>query len=809
MGVFAEVAVDSPIGGDHTYSYAVPSDMALEVGHAVWAPFGRRVLPGLVFDITDAPQVPEVRDIAGFIDPRPALRRDQVALARWIAEYYRAPLYAAAALMMPPGLERHMVTLVELSSEASPDTPLDAMEERLLRMLQRRSPLRLRDVQRTLGKAAGRRVVDGLQKKGLVSTMVVPEPPRVRPKTVRLLRLAVDEAGAKDALSGLPRRAFRQRSLLELMLAVQGPVAYTEAVRLCGRGAVTALLKLGLLVVETVEVRRDPLAHRPPPSPSSAPRLTPAQAEAWREIEMALREDGSDSRPKVFLLHGVTGSGKTELYLQALRAVVSEGKKGIVLVPEIALTPQIIDRFRSRFPGRVGVLHSQLSPGEHFDEWRQARDGAYDVVIGPRGAVFAPQRPLGLICLDEEHEPTYKQDAQAPRYHARDVALKLADLTGAVVILGSATPSIESYRRAERGEFRLLRLPERIAGGGAPLPWVDVVDLREELKAGHRGLFSRALIEGMEAALESGDQVILFLNRRGTATLIQCRRCGLVMRCRSCDVSLTYHTTDDCLLCHQCNRRVPVPNTCPNCGSPAVRFRGAGTQRVEAEVARLFPGARILRWDRDVTRGRHSHEEILDRFVGYQADVLVGTQMVAKGLDLPRVTLVGIVNADVGLYIPDFRAAERAFQLITQVAGRAGRGGRPGRVVLQTYSPQHYAITAAAQHDYEAFYHQELALRRECRNPPFSRLIGLLYTATNVEACQKETQRLRHVLEARQSERGLDDIEILGPAPAFVGRRRGRYRWQLVLRGYSPHSLLDGVQFPRGWTVDVDPASIL
>jgi primosomal protein N' (replication factor Y) len=478
-------------------------------------------------------------------------------------------------------------------------------------------------------------------------------------------------------------------------------------------------------------------------------------------------------------------------------------------VPEISLTPQTIERFAARFPNRVAVLHSQLSLREQFDEWQSIRDGEFDVVIGPRSAIFSPQPNLGLIVVDEEHEWTYKQQEQSPRYHARDVAIKLAELTGAAVILGSATPDVETYYHAQQGDYHLLRLPERVvAGGGPSLPRTEVVDLREELKRGNRSIFSAALSGAIETVLAKREQAILFLNRRGAATSVQCRDCGYVLTCRRCEISLSYHLAEDSLLCHQCNQRSPVPQTCPRCGSRRIRYLGIGTQKLEQEVRQDFPGARLLRWDSDVTRGKNSHQVILDRFRKHEADILIGTQMVAKGLDLPRVTLVGVISADTSLNLPDFRAGERTFQLLSQVAGRAGRSILGGRVIIQTYAPEHYAIQAAAGHDYDTFYGEELAYRKQLHNPPFTRLASLTYTHTNDVACQKAAERMKQRIIEERDRRGIADLSLIGPAPAFIHRRRGRYRWQLVLRSSDPSAILSQIPIPQGWTVDIDPVGL-
>jgi len=576
----------------------------------------------------------------------------------------------------------------------------------------------------------------------------------------------------------------------------------------CSASVVKTAVSKGLVELQHIEVKRDPLSYYRL-TPSHPLTLTVAQRSALESIKASLlKVPPGNTLPSVFLLHGVTGSGKTEIYLQALAEVVKQGKRGIVLVPEIALTPQTIERFASRFPRKVAILHSGLSLGEQYDEWHRIRNGEFDVVIGSRSAIFAPQPDLGLIVIDEEHEWTYKQ-SDRPRYHARDAAIKLAELTGAVVILGSATPDVETFYHAQRGDYHLLQLPERVTPReGSSLPQVEVVDLRDELKAGNRSLFSRSLSQAIAKAIGSREQVILFLNRRGTATFIQCRHCGFVLRCKRCEVALTYHFAEDMLLCHQCNYRTAVPQICPRCLSRRIKFLGIGTQKLEQETSQAFPQARRLRWDSDVTRGRYSHQEILGKFRAHQADILIGTQMIAKGLDLPRVTLVGVISADTGMNLPDFRAGERTFQLLCQVAGRAGRGSSGGRVIIQTYAPEHYAIQAVAKYDYAAFYNKEINYRRQLRNPPFSRLACLTYSHTNDAVCQREAERMKRLLIQEIDSRGIADLSLIGPAPAFIHRLRGRFRWQIILRGAEPSALLSELPIPQGWTVDIDPVGL-
>ncbi|MCK5576881.1 MAG: primosomal protein N', partial [Dehalococcoidales bacterium] len=661
-------------------------------------------------------------------------------------------------------------------------------------------------LERLLGKKKAQATVSQLVARGLAARSYRMEPVRVKPRVELHLSLAVDKQAARQEAARLIRKkANKQAAILELLVKQPQPAAWSVIRRETNssKAAATALSKKGLVIARNVETKRQPI---PDKDSKPTPPLTPsaAQEKAVDAIKGALRQ----AKTSVFLLHGVTGSGKTEVYLQSLAEAVRLGRRGIVLVPEIALTPQAIERFTARFPNRVAVLHSKLSLGERFDQWRQIKEGRYDVVVGPRSALFAPQPNLGLIVIDEEHEWTYKQQ-DSPRYHARNAAIKLAELAGATAVLGSATPDVESYYRAKQGDFQLLELPQRVTPQhGSALPQVELVDLREELKAGNKSIFSRSLKRAIDKAIANREQVILFFNRRGGATFIQCRNCGSVFRCKRCQVALGYHPVEDTLICHQCNYRVAVPRVCPRCSSYRIKFLGLGTQKLELEAGLTFPRARLLRWDSDATRRKDSHQEILDRFRRGDTDILIGTQMVAKGLDLPQVTLVGVISADTGLNLPDFRAGERTFQLLSQVTGRAGRGPRGGRAIIQTYSPKHYAIQAAVKHDYSAFYKQEISYRRQLANPPFSRLVRLTYSHTNDALCQREAERMKQLLISEINAAGTHDVSLIGPAPAFIHRLRGRFRWQLVLRGSAPNPLLFQIAIPQGWAVDVDPIGL-
>jgi primosomal protein N' (replication factor Y) len=827
---FAEVAVNSTAPHRRAFTYSLPSGLSVAVGQAVYVPFGSRTLQGVVLEVSEEPRFPDTRDVVAVVDTRPLLSPERAVLARWISEHYLAPLFDCVALMLPPGFRRKPLTVLRslVSPEDVAALELTPRQRQVLEALAGRREVEIEE----LGQATHLRglgaVVDQLAGRGLVERTHELGPPKVRAKIVPHIRLLVAAEAARgdgatallDADGGRPLRARREPIVAALnALAEEGPLLPLAKLRAetgISPAGLRALTERGLVAVEDVEVERDPLADLEV-SPRRPPSLTPAQEAAYVEIAVALERPGGEPAP-VFLLHGVTGSGKTEVYLQALERTVALGRRAIVLVPEISLTPQTVRRFAERFPGQVAVAHSGLSPGQQFDQWRRIRDGHYAVVIGARSAVFAPQPDLGLIVMDEEHEWTYKQQEPAPRYHTRAVAEKLAALTGAVLVLGSATPDLESYHRARSGRYRLLTLPERVqpVGEGAdrscivrPLPEVEVVDLRRELREGNRGIFSRSLGRAVAEALAAGEQVILFLNRRGAASFVQCRDCGHVPACSACAVSLTYHASEERLICHHCHRGRPLPERCPQCQSPRIRFLGIGTEKVEEEAGRAFPGARLLRWDRDVTRRRGAHERILARFLAHEADILIGTQMIAKGLDMPAVTLVGVISADVGLNLPDYRSGERSFQLLEQVAGRAGRGPRGGRVIIQTYTPHHYAIEAAARHDYDAFYEHEASLRRRLGYPPFGRLARLVYAHTNAAHAQEKALEMAAVLRRECDVRGIPNLDVLGPAPALVPRVRGRYRWQITLRGSDPAELLGALSFPQGWTVDIDPVSLL
>lgn len=606
---------------------------------------------------------------------------------------------------------------------------------------------------------------------------------------------------------------------------------------------VQRLAEDGLVVLGEAEAWRDPLGDREF-LPALAPPLTLDQERIWSEIRgyMDMIHWGelspSPDEPGVFLLHGVTGSGKTELYLRAVERALAQGRQAIVLVPEISLTPQTVRRFATRFPGRVAIVHSGLSVGERYDTWRRARAGEIHVVVGARSALFTPLPDLGLVILDEEHDDSYKQSPPIPPpyYHARDVAIRAMQITGGTVILGSATPDVTTYFRALEGPFRLLKLPVRVIAHrdrlaeqvqrlnapaaryhpidgmdamSADLPAVQVIDMRRELREGNRSIFSRALRTALNEVLAREEQAMLFLNRRGTATFIMCRDCGYIALCPRCNTPLTYHGPRHALICHYCGHTQDHLDVCPDCGSQRIKHFGQGTELIEASVQAEFPTARTIRWDRDTATGREAHEFILQHFSDRHADILIGTQMIAKGLDLPQVTLVGIISADTALGLPDFRAGERTFQMLTQVAGRAGRGVLGGRVVLQSYLPDHYAVRAAASHDYEQFYRQEIAYRSDQAYPPFRRLARILFQFPSAARVEREARRAEQALRHILADGHFTASEVIGPTPCFFAKRADLYRWHLIVRSPDPAAVLAGLDIGEGWFVDIDPVDML
>jgi primosomal protein N' (replication factor Y) len=824
-GRAVEVAVDAAgRGGDRTYTYLVPDVLAdLEPGEAVLVEFGRRQALGIVLaegdSLAGGGRGPDLKPIVDRVRADgPLLPALTLALAQEIAHHYLAPPALVLRAMLPPGLLERLELVAELApgpataAVAEAAEPVDPVVLDLIGQLER-GPRPVRDLAGPDGRAGLLRRLRSLESAGQVSLEWTLLGAGAGPRYERWVRLtaagrtaAATPAGGGDGReppAGRPLGPRQTEALAELATVLPDGLPAADLSGRHGTGAVAGLVRRGLVTAEVRERPRRPLAARPagrrggrPPSSD----LLPAQAEAVARIRAHI--DARDPRP--LLLDGVTGGGKTAIYVEAIATSLEAGRPALVLVPEIALALPLVDRLRADLDARVALVHSGLGDGERADEWRRIRAGEVDIVVGTRLAVVAPLADIGLIVVDEEHDAAYKSD-RTPRLQARDTALRLARLAGAAIVLGSATPAVESVGRARAGDYDRVILPVRPVGQP---PVVEVVDLRAELAAGQRGLLSRALT-GALAGLDTtaGEQAILVLNRRGTASVVLCRDCGHVQACPDCERPLVYHQAGTTLRCHHCGRATPLASRCPNCASPRIRYLGGGTERVEREVRETFPSLRVGRLDRDVVEHRGAAERVIDAFAGGRLDVLVGTSLVAKGLDIPSVTLVGIVSSDVALNLPDERAAERTYQLLVQAIGRAGRGDLPGRAIVQTYQPDHPAIQAAASGDRTAFYDAELSLRERFGSPPFGRLVKLTVGLVDPVAAEREAEAMAARLRTLATERGVA-VAVVGPAPAYIARRADRWRWNVVLRGDDPVGLLaGGVDAP--WSVDVDPESLL
>ncbi len=847
-------------------TYLVPEEFQADLrpGQLVAIPYGKQLVEGIVWTIAEneyetlnfSSEDEVLRPLNAILDLEPALLPHQRALAEWMADYYVTPLAFVALMMLPPGLMQRSQVVLHLVKDD--EAPVEANEQTLriralVGLLLEEGELDIERLKEMLGPKRAKEVLKEALESGIIQRDAQLHTPQAKPKVQRIVQLvaqgemlaawrqrveeqarqnAVQFANVDMAPDNVRRRPIgkskstipdpwalpgmiatltlteedkeslvARRLLAALDLLQQAPASgqqWTPGM-LCKACELTPaqlqrLVRDNIITIERTEVRRNPFLGRAIPA-STPLNLTSEQRQA---VDTIL---GDASHP--ILLHGVTGSGKTEVYLQALAAVIAQGKRGIVLVPEIALTTQAVQRVAGRFPERVAVIHSELSAGERYDEWRRIRDGKVDVVIGSRSALFAPISNLGIIIVDEEHEAAYKQGERKPTYHARMSALVLGNILHIPVVLGSATPSVETFYRAEQGMYRLVELPGRI---GASLPPVEIVDLRAELHTGNTSIISRRLQEELEQVLNKRQQAILFLNRRGAASCVLCRDCGYTALCDRCDIPLTYHSTERILLCHYCGRNSKMLQFCPNCNSSGIRYFGLGTEKVQETIQRAFPDARILRWDKDTARNRRAHEQLLDRFANREADIMVGTQMIAKGLDLPGVTLVGVVSADIALNLPDYASPERAFTILTQVAGRAGRGAEAGRVIIQTFNPQHFCIDAASRHDYHEFYQAEIEARQRYGYPPFRQFVKFTYSHENRHRCQNEALLLAERLNTWIERLQLPATDIVGPAPAMMERIRSKYRWQLIARGPNLHRLLRVVDAPN-WEVDIDPVS--
>jgi primosomal protein N' (replication factor Y) len=805
-GSYLYCDVSLPVPLDQPFTYSLPETLRHRVrpGSRIVAPFGTRKLTGVILRCHDGPPTVATRDALRLIDAEPVLDTELLALGKWIAAYYCAPLGEVLRGMLPLAAEIRQGKVWSLTDsgrdaarqlllDSSPDDPA----AQVLRMLEKR-PLSAAYLARSLPLAD--KVVRALERRGfIVAEQVQTERDPLRAPSDRLR--VEPEPGAPDRKLTKPERELR--AFLELHPGSHN-LKDLEAMVKNSSAAARSLARKGL-----VSLRPEPVAAAGTGPVRARHELNAAQAAAFDQIRTAIQE----RQFRTFLLHGITGSGKTEVYLNSIEAVLAAGRSALLLVPEIALTPAMAGQFFSRFGDRVAILHSAFTDVERSEQWRRIRRGAASVVVGTRSGVFAPVRNLGLIVVDEEHDGSYKQE-ETPRYNGRDVAIVRAQAAGACVVLGSATPSLESRYNAERGKYTLLELPGRIEA--RPLPAVELVDMRQEfLETRKQATFSRKLVDAVSQRLENGEQTIILLNRRGFSSFVACRACGERVQCINCSLTLTYHKRDRRLLCHYCGYAEKVPSVCPKCASEHIYFLGVGSEKVEEELHHAFPTARIARLDRDTVTGKRQYETILQDFREGNYDVLVGTQMIAKGHDIPNVTLVGVVSADVGLGMPDFRAAERTFQLLTQVAGRAGRGSLPGIVLIQTINPDHYAVRLAAAHDYQGFYEKELNFRRMMHYPPFSAMANVLVRSEKKEMALRMSTEMGSLFLPPP-----EKLRIMGPAEAPVPRLKNEYRYQFLIKSAGRKALNELLQQirtfaqQRKWgatalVIDVDPLSLM
>jgi primosomal protein N' (replication factor Y) len=820
--VLVEIAVDAAgAASGQTYTYSLPAALRdVEPGEPVIVDFGRRQALGIVLGPAQPSADFEARPVRARVrSDGPLLPPLQLALVRWIADHYLAPLPVVVRACLPPG------TLERLDMVARPAGPGtrpgpggdDPLVADLLARVEAGAPdgSPVRSLPTPDGRPALLRRLRSLDAQGLVVLEWQLRPATSAPRYERRVELlpAGRDALGTIAAGGRPGGRVlgpRQQALLADLGA--GTTGHdTEAVPLVARHGAAALRGLerrGLVGTWLAERPRRPLEGRPPGPRGARPADAPLTNEQARAVETLAAAVGSRTS-EVFLLEGATAAGKTAVYAEAIRAALVLGRGALVLVPEVAHAVPLVDRLQRELAIEVAVLHGALGEGERGDEWRRIRAGRINVVVGTRIAVLAPLADPGIIIVDEEHEAAYKSD-RTPRLQARDVAVVLGRTASCPVVLGSATPDVATVGRVREGSVRRLVLAERPAGGR---PLVEVVDLRAELAAGNRNLISRQLAAALRALdTTSGDRAILVINRRGSATVVLCRDCGYVQVCPECRLPLVYHAGPDVLRCHHCGASAPTADRCPACESPRIRYLGGGTERLEREVREQFGGLRVDRLDRDVVERRGGAERVLDALRDGAIDVLVGTALVAKAIDVPEVTLVGVVSADIALNLPDARAAERTYQLLVQAIGRAGRGDRPGRAFIQTYQPDHPAVRAAADGEAEAFYETELAARRAFEAPPFGSLVKLTVGMEDRGAAEMEARRFAGVLRERaaasESEAGIRQASVLGPVPAYVPRRAGRWRFHVVLRGRDPVALL-GVDPGPPWSVDVDPESVL
>ena len=807
---FAEIAVDAPLGQSRLFSYEIPSDLNVAPGNSVMVPFGAQILQGIVFNISDTSLVEKTRQIIELTDPEILIDQQRLEICKWMSKFYFSNLFNSSVLMLPPGSHKRYINWLTIN-EDSTFSPTSEIQKKIVNEFIETKNIRQDQLIRKFGNRASYSINAMVAKNFLIKTQElnqrsVKEKYIQIPKITSLGFLALEQ----NQLSHNQHKA-----LIEIKENFEKNVPISEFRKKFNSYSINKLIDKSFIELVQKRQFRSPLDGKKNEKKNPV-NLSSEQEFAVSQIYEML--DNPQEVPKAILIHGVTGSGKTEVYIESVRHCLELNQNAIILVPEISLTAQIIERFQEHFPDQIGVIHSGLTQSEKFDEWWRIKNGDYRIVIGSRSALFAPMPNLGLIVIDEEHDPSYKESNLSPKYQVKDVAMQMAAKLNLCVVLGSASPDVETYFRAERGRYKLARLDHRFGLNNnlnqSKLADVEVVDMKEELKNGNYSIFSNNLILQMQEKIEKKEQIILFVNRRGTFSLVQCQNCGQVFNCSSCDKTLTYHSESDYLKCHYCGLIRKSFSNCTKCDSASISKYGLGTQLVEDEFKKLFQNVSYVRWDSDVTRNYKEYQNILNTFANGEAKVLIGTQVIAKGHHIPSVTLVGVVNADIGLGLPDFRASERVFQMLCQVAGRSGRGDTPGKVIIQTYQPDHYSIENSSDQNYKNFYSKEISYRKSFMYPPYSKIIRLIKHDINNSSCERDAFSLFKLLKSQQSEWGLHDTDILGPTPAFPSRIKGHYRWQILLRGNRPESLLDTIEFrelphsmkiSKDWSVDVNP----
>ena len=807
MKEIVEVAVGLPVS--KTFHYRIPEKMrdSLKIGMRVLVPFKGRKVTGFAIDFHDFPPKgieEKLREIENILDEAPLIDLQMLRFYRWIADYYIYPLGEVIKTGLPPGLHLKselILSLTQNGKEYLTRGSLDPIQVKVFKEIERCGKVSLKKILKIFPGEISKSQLSSWKRKGLLNIDAGIGDKEVKPKFERVI--IYQEGEPTQPIS-------RKQSEILKWLEERGEVSISEINKRfkSPSKAIQSLQAKGLISIFNREVCRD-FSVQSELKPYPKPELTSDQGTALTEVSKGIHS----KRFSPFLIYGVTGSGKTEIYLRAIEEVLNQGKEAIVLVPEISLTPQLLSRFKDRFGENLSLLHSGLGKGERYDQWRKIWKGEVKIAVGARSAIFAPFKNVGIIVVDEEHDPSYKQEEKL-RYHARDLAVVRAKQDEATLLLGSATPSLESFHNAEEGKFRLLKLPERVER--KPLPLVEIVDMRNE-----EGLLSEKVRAGLQKNIEAKKQSLLFLNRRGFAHFILCPDCGFTFKCPNCTVTLTYHLRDRSLQCHYCDYRIRAPGDCPQCEGHRLQGMGIGTERLEEEIRFLFPETQVSRMDRDTTSRKHSHQQILKGLESGKIDILVGTQMIVKGHDFPNVTFVGVISADTSLHFPDFRSSERTFQLLTQVAGRAGRGEVFGEVVIQTFNPDHYSIQKAKDHDFIGFYQEESQFRRALDYPPFSRLINFRLVGNSekkTKAISEEMGKMGQDLLKRGYGKG---IEILGPSAAPFAKMRGKFRWQMLAKGKSPkllHQFAQELAFrleeeTKGkgvnLDIDVDPVFVL